>query len=170
MRSKIAGFLLRIDKGLYLIESSLLLLTLSFVIVIAFLQVVFRNLLSTSIAWGDPLLRHLVLWIGFLGAGLATRENRHINIDALYRVLNPVWKNRIRSMTNVFSAFICALLARASFSFVRDEFQAKSTMYLEIPLWPFVSILFLGFVVITFRFLMKSIVPGHTDNSERGGA
>jgi TRAP-type C4-dicarboxylate transport system permease small subunit len=134
-------------------------------VVIAFLQVILRNFFSFSILWGDPLLRHLVLWIGFLGASLATREDRHINIDALYRILRPTWQPRVRFVTNLFSAFVSGFLVRAAFVFVRDEFSAQSTLFLGIPLGLFVSIILIGFIVITLRFLLKALFPFQANSS-----
>ena len=79
----------KIDRGLYLFENSLLILILSVMVFMAFLQVVLRNLFHSGILWGDIFLRHLVLWVGFIGASLATRSERHINIDILTRLMSP---------------------------------------------------------------------------------
>lgn len=158
-KTKIIRFIFRVDKGLSLVESGILILTLSVMVVIAFLQVILRSFFSFSILWGDPLLRHLVLWIGFLGASLATREDRHINIDALTRILQPSWRRRVRVVTNLFSALVSCFLVRASFVFVRDEFSAQTTLFLGIPLGLFVGIILIGFIVITLRFLLKALCP-----------
>lgn len=160
--SKISKIFLSVDKKLAQVEAGILILTLSIMILLAFLQVILRNFFSYSIIWGDPFLRHLVLWIGFLGASMATKENRHINIDALFRVLSPAWQRRAQVLTNLFSAFVSGLLVRAAFVFVRDEYTAGTPIFLEIPLWPFVSIILLGFMVVTFRFLLKVFFPSQT--------
>ena len=39
---------------------------------VGFLQIVLRNFFQTGLLWGDPLMRHAVLWLGCLGASLAT--------------------------------------------------------------------------------------------------
>jgi TRAP-type C4-dicarboxylate transport system permease small subunit len=158
----------RLDRGLSFIESCFLVFILTFMICLAFLQVILRNFFSSSILWADPLLRHWVLWVGFLGASMSTRENRHINIDVLFRLLTPIWKRRVRIITSFFSAFISLWLLRASFVFVRDEYLVQSTFTLGIPLWPFLSIIPLGFVSITFRFLLKVIFPAHYHQTASG--
>ena len=103
-RIKIGQMIHRLDRSFALVESGLLIFILSMMILLAFLQVILRNLFSTSFFWGDPLLRHWVLWIGFLGASLAARENRHISIDALYRILPPTWKRIVHVITFIFSS------------------------------------------------------------------
>ena len=148
----------RIDSGLSRFESALLVLTLVIMIAIAFAQVLLRNFFNSGILWGDTLVRHLVLWVGFLGASLATKENRHINIDALWRVLPEQWQRRTRRLTNLFSACICLLLSRAAYVFVRDELNAGSTLFLNIPAWLFMVIILFGFIVISMRYTLKCIV------------
>jgi TRAP-type C4-dicarboxylate transport system permease small subunit len=54
------------------VEKFLIVVMLSMMILVAFLQIVLRNAFSTGISWGDPLVRYLVLWVGFIGASLAT--------------------------------------------------------------------------------------------------
>ena len=132
-------------------------------IMIAFIQVILRNFFASGIIWGDTLLRHLVLWVGFLGASLATRENRHINFDVISRMLNPVGQRVIHFITHLFSAFICGLLIRAAYVFIRDERIAGTKLFLEIPIWLFMMIILVGFIIITFRFLLKAFMqlPSH---------
>jgi TRAP-type C4-dicarboxylate transport system permease small subunit len=123
----------------------------------AFLQVILRNFFSYSILWGDIFLRHMVLWVGFLGASLATREKRHINVDVLSRVLSPAKKRWVYLITSLFSTLVCALLSKAAYVFVADERAAGTTIFLNVPLWLFMSIILVGFVSITFRFLLQSL-------------
>ena len=68
-------------------ETVLLVVILSVMILLSFLQVLLRNFFEQGILWGDILIRNLVLWVGFIGASLATRENKHINIDLFTRFL-----------------------------------------------------------------------------------
>ena len=76
---------LRLDSYLARIEEFLLILILSSMVIFSFLQVVFRNIFSEGIPWADIFLRHLVLWIAFIGAALTTRYEKHISIDILSR-------------------------------------------------------------------------------------
>ena len=160
---KFAQKVLKFDSVLARIESAVLITSLGSMIFIAFLQVILRNWFDTSINWGDNLARHLVLWVAFLGAGLATRENRHINIDAISRVLTPAWRRRAYVLTNLFSASISALLVQAAFTFVRDEQVAGTILFAGIPVWIFMSIIFIGFVIITYRFLIRAFLPSLAD-------
>ena len=149
----------QLDRVLARIESLLLIVTLTLMILIGFLQVILRNLFTSGLLWGDIFLRHLVLWIGFLGGSLATRENRHIKIDALARRLSLVWQKRFYRITHLVSALIVGLLVRAAYVFIADERSAGTTLFLDIPLWLFVSIIFIALIVMAFRFLIHAFLP-----------
>ena len=156
----------RTDEVIDRVEQILLVILLSSMILIAFLQIVLRNLFSTGLSWGDPLVRNLVLWIGFIGAALATREGKHINIDVLSRWMPPLGKDLIEFLTQLFSFFICGLLTFAAWKFVRNEAQMGNVAFLGIPAWipeiilPFVfGLMALRFGLFSFKNL-STIMKG----------
>ena len=129
-------------------------IVLLLMVIFAFLQVVLRNMFDEGILWGDILLRHLVLWVGFLGASLATREKKHINIDLFNRFLPRRGKEISLLITNLFSVFICILLTDASWTFVRDEKMMGTTLFADVPAWYFQIIIPIGFFLMAFRFFV----------------
>jgi len=139
------------------IETLFLIIILLTMILLAFLQVILRNFFSTSIFWGDTLLRHLVLWIAFIGASLATKENRHINIDVLSRSLSKSVKRITGSIVNLFASAVCFFLLRASITFLKYEQQSSSTLFKEIPVWIFQIIIAIGFGLMMLRFLIHAL-------------
>ena len=70
------SILLFLDRWLARITGWLIVFFLGVMILMAFGQVVLRNVFHTGIEWGDVFLRHMVLWLGFLGATIATGEGR----------------------------------------------------------------------------------------------
>jgi C4-dicarboxylate transporter DctQ subunit len=146
-----------LNKGIEKAETALLVLILTVMVFLAFLQVVLRNVFQEGILWGDILLRHLVLWVGFLGASLATREEKHINIDLLTRFISKRSQLLVRAITNIFALFICYLLASASVTFVVDEKIVGTTLFENIPAWYFQLIIPIGFALMAFRFFVLGI-------------
>ena len=147
----------RADEVIDRIEQVLLVILLSSMILIAFLQIVLRNLLSTGLSWGDPLVRNLVLWVGFVGAALATKEGKHINIDVVSRWMPPLGMDLAELLTQLFSSLICALLTFAASKFVINEAQMGTIAFLGIPAWIPEIILPLVFGLMTFRFGLRSV-------------
>lgn len=147
----------RADEIIDRIEQILLVLLLSFMILIAFFQIVLRNLFSTGLAWGDPLVRNLVLWVGFIGAAIATREGKHINIDVIFRWRPSLAKTFIEGITHLVAFLICGFLTFATLKFIKNEIQMGSMAFLRIPSWIPEIILPMTFGLMTFRFGLRSL-------------
>jgi len=145
----------RVDEVIDRVEQTLIVTFLSFMILLAFLQIVLRNFFSTGLDWGDSLLRNLVLWIGFIGATLATREGKHINIDVVSRWLPSLGKNVVTLIIHLFSFFICCLLTYAALKFIKNEVQMENRTFLNIPSWIPEMILPITFGLMTFRFSLR---------------
>lgn len=163
-------FLEALNNWIARIETGIIVIILTVMILLAFLQVILRNLFDQGLLWGDILLRHLVLWIGFIGASLATRDEKHISIDLFSRFLNPRGKNIAGLVTNLFSIFISYLLTDASWSFVMDEKMVGTTIFNDIPAWYFQIIIPIGFGLITFRFLVLAIKNVRNITAKETGA
>lgn len=148
----------RLDAQLNNIEGALLIVFLTCMLLMAFLQVVLRNVFSSGFLWADILLRHLVLWIGFLGAALATSRERHISIDAFTRFLPVRWKHAVHVVTNFFAALICYYLMTAAITFIESEVDAGTTVYDSIPSWYAEIIIPVGFGLLMFHFAVRVLI------------
>jgi len=146
------------------LEDGILISFLLIMVGLAFVQILLRLLFSSGMIWGDVALRHLVLWVGLLGATVATRESRHINIDILPRLLTGRAKAVLAVLIDFFCTLVALILTRAGFTFMRDEFLSGTTTFLQIPSWIVAVIFPLAFLVITIHFglngLTKILDPG----------
>jgi TRAP-type C4-dicarboxylate transport system permease small subunit len=126
-------------------------------ILIAFFQIPLNKFFPLESL--ETLLRQLVLWVGLLGATLAARDGRHINIDILSRFLTGKIKKITTILTNLFATCICSLLTLASFQVVADAraFGETVPIFINVPTWRLQSILVFGFGVLTFRFFLKAL-------------
>lgn len=146
-----------IDTILGKIAAAILITLLAVMLFMGFTQVVLRNLFSTSILWGDVFLRHVVLWVAFLGAIVATGEKRHITIDALTKILPARGKKIAAVVTGIASVIVCYFLTDASYRFLIDEMEFGGTLLLDIPRWIFQIIIPLGFGLMMIRFVIRLI-------------
>ncbi len=80
-----------------LVEDALLVLILAAMVGLAATQIVLRNLFDGAILWADPMLRVAVLWVGMIGAMVATRIDKQISVDAVSRFLPLRWKGACSS-------------------------------------------------------------------------
>jgi C4-dicarboxylate transporter DctQ subunit len=147
----------RLDDVLVVVERSAVVLLLTGLVGLGLLQIVLRNLLASGLFWADGLLRHMVLWLGFLGASLATRERRHLSIDVLMRVLPVRGQPWFTLLTELVAALICALLTRDALTLVQYEYTAGTVLAFGVATWLAQSIIPLGFLTMTLRFALRAL-------------
>ena len=114
-------------------------------------------------------MRHLVLWIGFLGAAIATSEERHINIDALRRFLSPRIRSAVDVVTDLFAAVVCFFLMSAARGFVESEKAAGRMIFQNIPTWYAQIIIPVGFGLLVIHFILRAMIRAHFAASKVGG-
>ena len=145
-------------RWLHNIEDGLLALILFTMVILASSQVIMRNVFDSGFSWGDPLLRLLVLWLGLMGAMVATRLDRHITVDALLRLLNPALQRIASILTKLATAAVCALLAYHSARLVAIDYEYQSLVIGSVPAWIGDLILPIAFSVMTLRLVLQAIM------------
>lgn len=103
------SFVQQLERVGRFLEDALTVGLLGFMIILASIQIVLRNTFDLGFFWGDEALRVLVLWVAMAGAVAASRADRHITIDVLSRFLPARVKHVVKTLTDVFTASICAL-------------------------------------------------------------
>lgn len=84
-------------------------------------QIIARNVFDSGIPGADLLPRHLVLYITFMGAALASDAGRHIRVDALAAWMPDAWCRRLHRPLQATGLVVTALLAQAAWRFWWDE-------------------------------------------------
>ncbi len=146
-------------------------------------ELVGRTCFGTGIPGATEYLRHLTLWIGFLGAMLAAREGKHLKIDAALSWLPPRASRIVDCIGAFISAAVCAGLFGASLELVVAEapgfpswtakiipdfikqwlepfglFQSGglTTVAGWIPIWVAEAVMPFGFAVMAIRFILHA--------------
>lgn len=156
LRDSVSRFL----RYCYLFEDAVLILILLTMIGFAVTQIVARNFFGSGIPWADTFLNILVLWVGLVGAMVATRRDHHIAIDALMRFFSEKVQGIVQRLVDLFTAVICGILAYHSFRFVLIEYESGTLAFSIVPSWLCQSILPVAFSVIALRYLVYTLVRG----------
>lgn len=157
----------RLLRGLHRAEDLLLALLLGGLLALALSQIGLRMFFATGIAWAEPVERMGVLWLALLGALGATRERRHIAIDALPRLLPPRWHRAAWALTQFATAVLCAVLAWTGWGMVAMEREAPTAFVPGVPSWWPMLVFPAGFALMSLRFFIAAFAvppePGHVD-------
>jgi TRAP-type C4-dicarboxylate transport system permease small subunit len=145
------------DRLLAKTETIVLVIFLGSMVLLAFMQVMLRNLFGTGMVWADTLVRHLLLWAGFFGGSIAAFEGRHISIDALTKYLPERWKHIAAVLTNLFGGVVCCYLAQAAWTFVQSEMEAGGEFLFGLPGYVGMVIIPIGYLLLALHFILKVI-------------
>lgn len=150
----------RLIKFVQLLEDSLLVLLLTSMILLASTQIVMRNFFDTGLVWADPLLRVMVLWLGLLGATVASRNNKHIQIDLLTRYLSQRLNLAIQVVVGLFTATVAGTIAWHGARWVISDYRDAITSFSGLPSWVLEIIIPLAFGLIAIRYLLYALNSG----------
>ncbi|WP_414432213.1 TRAP transporter small permease [Alcanivorax sp. IL2] len=131
---------------------------LLFMVLLAVAQIVLRNFFGTSLVWIEPLLQNAVLWIGLLGAMIASRNDEHIRIDVASSLLPEKYHPFLTTVVDLFTAFICVLVAWYSVGFVIEEYDYAGAAFSNVPSWLLQSIIPVGFSVMAVRYVVLFVL------------
>lgn len=146
----------RLERAVARTERGLVVAILAGMTILAFCQVARRQLFQTGALWADTVLRHAVLWLGFLGAALAAADEKHFGWEALAHKVG----GKGRAAAQLGAALISAFLARAALKFFLDEFHEGKILVtigsVGVPAWLFALAIPTGFILVVFHCLMRA--------------
>ncbi len=139
---------------LHKIEDALLVSLLLVMICLAVFQIVLRNGFDAGIVWADPLVRVLVLWLGLIGAMVASRSDNHISIDLVSKYLPARYKKFNRLAVYLFTAVTCCFMTWHSARFVLMEKADGFPAFFSVPVWICETVIPFAFCIITIRYTL----------------
>jgi TRAP-type C4-dicarboxylate transport system permease small subunit len=83
---------------------------------------------------------------------VASREDRHISIDVLSRVLPERARNWVAALINAFTSIVSLILAWYAAVFVTESIEYQEILLNKLPAWLFQSILPVAFLLIGYRY------------------
>lgn len=146
------------DKAFKYIVQGVLATVLLGTVGLVFAQVILRGFFNSGISWADVVARHMVLWIAFLGAMLATRNRQHISIDLASRLVPRRARNALRFILDIVACIVCCVLTIAAVKFVISEREMETVLFAGIPLWTIATIIPFGFAMITFEYAVGVVL------------
>jgi len=81
------GVAATVERILLAGNRGLIIAMMAVMVALVFANVVSRYMFNYSIIWAEELSQYLMVWITFLGAGLAMREGRHVAVEMLQDAL-----------------------------------------------------------------------------------
>jgi TRAP-type transport system small permease protein len=152
---------------------------LAIMVVLVFGNVVLRYGFNSGIVSSEETARFLFVWLTFIGAIVAMRENAHLGVDSLVRMANTTGKKWLFGISSAMMLVCCVLLGIGSYKQTVINWTVNSSV-LEIPMaWLYgaglVSSVGIGFIILmnVYRLLTGKLSDNdlvQTSDSEELGA
>ena len=156
--------IVRLIRVIDRLEDWLLVSMLAVMVGLAVTQIVYRNVAGGGVAWIDPLLRMLVLWVALSGAVIASRTDNHIRIDFFAKYISGQYYIYIKRIVHAYCVIICAVIAWYSVSFVRMDYEFGTEAFAGIPAWITELIIPIAFGMMAFRYFLLFLSPPRSKN------
>ncbi len=116
-------------------------------------EIFLRAVFKTGMPGSTALVQNLTLWVGFVGAMIATREGTHLKL-AVASALIPPWAERIAAnAAAMISAAVAVGLAWASAQFMVAEMESAVRIGGILPVWVILTVLPFSFAIMALRFI-----------------
>jgi TRAP-type C4-dicarboxylate transport system permease small subunit len=88
----------RLEHGFVRLNQALIVLLMASMAILVFANVVMRYVFNQSIFWVEEFTQIQMIWVAYLGAGLALREGRHVAVDMLQDRLPAPLRRFVRTL------------------------------------------------------------------------
>ena len=138
--NNIVQVLNKLDQFLAKGEATALILIVSVMTLVVFLQVVFRYVLGRPLDWSEEMARYLFVWLSVLGAALGVQKGGHFGLDFFRRMLPGPGKRFIRILVDFLMAVVVLVILFQGITLVQmTRLQLSPAM--SIPMaWAYASL------------------------------
>lgn len=146
------------------VEDNVTAIIVLFATLLLFVNVIMRYVFRNSFYWAEELIRYILIWISFIGAAIAFRNESHFGVDLIFRVKSAAFAKAVRLINDigcfVFCGFVCYYgLKMVTFNMGTGQISPA----MQIPLWQVYLIIplsgFVSMFYIAANFIRKIKTP-----------
>jgi C4-dicarboxylate transporter DctM subunit len=120
------------------------------------LEIAVRRAFGAGVPASGPIVQHLTLWVGFLGAAIAARDGKLLAL-ATGSFIPAGMPRRVASVaTAAVASCVALLLAEGGAQMVAAEREAQTTIGAGIPTWVAQIVLPAALALIAVRLVLKA--------------
>ena len=156
----------RFERYFLATNRAIIFLMMAVMATLVFVNVITRYVFNFSIIWAEEVSQYLMIWIAYLGAGLALREGRHVAVEMLQDRLPTALGRRLRIAVGGLVLIFLGVVTVLGFQFavfVWNQETPVLNISLGIPSLaiPIGALLFAAHLVLMFRnYVGKQYAPG----------
>lgn len=118
------------------LEAKALVGSLVLTVLIIFMQIVMRSVFNASLSWSEELARYIFIWQIWLGMSMGLRDNKHINVEILFKYVRGRSAKAIKIVATTLAIFMCGFLVYYGGIMTNNALNKNSlSAAMRIPLW-----------------------------------
>lgn len=106
---------------------------------VAILGVFFRYIMQSPFMWTEEVARYLLVWMGFTAINIALRQDRHIKVEIIAKLVPPVIAKIVSYVVDVLVAFFFIILLKQGYLLTVNNMMTASTFHLSMS-WILVAV------------------------------
>ena len=138
-------------------------------VVLPLAEIVWRKAFGRGIPASGPIVQHLTLWVGFLGAAIAARDGKLLALATGTFIPQGIWRRSADVLAAAFGACAATLLAWGGWQMASIERDAGTTIGAGIPTWIAQVVLPVTFIVIALRVVLVTPKRAEDGQAREGG-
>jgi C4-dicarboxylate transporter DctM subunit len=138
------------------VEDSIASLALLIMVVLPLLEIVVRRAFGVGVPGSGPIVQHLTLWVGFLGAAMAARDGKLLALATGTFIPPGRWRRAANVIAAAFGAWSAVVLAWGGWQMASIERETGTTIGAGIPTWIAQIVLPIAFALIALRLAWRS--------------
>lgn len=139
----------------------------SALILMCFLQVLFRFVLNFSLSWTEELSRYFFIGLVYIGAGLGARQGLHVRVEIIDKYIPERFKKYYVLGLNLLCSAACLVVVYNSIPIIKNSHRASQiSAALQLPMWAVYLIIPIMFAIIAVKFLLRGISEYKTTGME----
>lgn len=128
------------------------------IVVVIFMEVVRRFVLSYSSIWGEEIARYAFIYLAWIGASAGVRDRAHIRIDVLFHYLSPRGQAALFLLGDLLTLVLAVIAFTWSLEPIRTSLTFGSVTHgLRISQAWFTAAVPLGFAMMSFRLVQAML-------------
>jgi TRAP-type C4-dicarboxylate transport system permease small subunit len=147
-----------VERRLVGINRAVLVALMAAMALLVFSNVVGRYAFNHSFVWAEELSRYMMVWVGFLGAGLVLRVGAHIAVDVFQDLLPAGMARALRVAVVVVLAIALLAMLWLGGQYVLFAWGQETPVlnwnfglvYLAIPFGALLMLVYLGFIAAPY--------------------
>ena len=137
------------------LEDGVASLALLVMVILPLLEIIWRRAFSQGIPASGPIVQHLTLWVGFLGAAIAARDGKLLALATGTFIPPGLWRRAADILASAFGACAALILAWGGYQMVMSEREAGANIGAGIQTWMAELVLPIAFALIAARIVWK---------------